>query len=50
MTDDLFDFPDRPCSMARQIGVMVGALSAAGVVGVLIAVAAWRQFIGEWPR
>ena len=39
------DLPERPCSMARQLTVMLGTLSAAGAVGVLLAVAAWRGLV-----
>lgn len=45
MNDPFDDLPERPCSMARQLTVMVGTLSCAGLAGVLLAAYAARRFL-----
>lgn len=45
MNDIFDDLPEQPCSMARQLTVMVGTLSAAGAIGVLLAIYVGKRWL-----
>lgn len=51
MTGDPFDFDgfERPCSMARQVTVVVGSLASAVAAVGLVTLYAYRKFLGRTP-